>query len=146
MKSFKNEIHFECSPFFSNFFGPSPVSLDVDGLTASSPHTFLYSVFFVFAIFSGENFCRTVHMYLQRMAQNTFLACKLIVHTLSLKVSLRIFDKKRRMAMSKEEMAKHYDYQMKDKVVLEEEASWAKLCSKLVSIYIKNHKKIVKKS
>ena len=46
------------------------------------------------------------------------------------------------MAMSKEEMDKHYDYQMKDKVVLEEEASWAKLCSKLVSIYIK----IVKKS
>ena len=66
------------------------------------------------------------------------------IHTLSLKVNLRIFDKKRRMAMSKEEMAKHYDYQMKDKVVLEEEASWVKLCSKLVSIYIKNHKKIIK--
>ena len=71
------------------------------------------------------------------MAQNTFLAHKLIVHTLLLKVSPRIFDKKRRMAMSKEEMEKHYDYQMKGKVVLEEEASWAKLCSKLVSIYIK---------
>ena len=51
LKSFKNEIHFECSPFFYNFFGPSPVSLDVDGLTPSSPHTFLYGVFFVFAIF-----------------------------------------------------------------------------------------------
>ena len=37
-------------PFF-NFFGPSPVSLDVDGLTPSSGHTFLYGVFFVFAIF-----------------------------------------------------------------------------------------------
>ena len=35
--------------------------------------------------------------------------------------------------MSKEEMAKHYDYQMKEKVVQEEEASWGKLCSKLVS-------------
>ena len=74
------------------------------------------------------------------MAQNTFVACKLIVDTLSLEVNPRIFDKKR-MAMSKEEMTKHYDYQMKDKVVLEEEASWVKLCSKLVSIYIKNCKK-----
>ena len=35
--------------------------------------------------------------------------------------------------MSKEEMAKHYDYEMKEKVVQEEEASWEKLCSKLVS-------------
>ena len=34
--------------------------------------------------------------------------------------------------MSKEEMAKHYDYKMK-KVVQEEEASLGKLCSKLVS-------------
>ena len=49
--------------------------------------------------------------------------------------------------MSKEQMAKHYDYEMKDKVVLEKEASWGKLYSKLVSnnnIYIKNHKKIIK--
>ena len=47
--------------------------------------------------------------------------------------------------MSKEQMAKHYDYKMKGKVVLEEEASWGKLCSKLVSntIYIS---KIIKKS
>ena len=37
------------------------------------------------------------------------------------------------MAMSKEEMAKQYDYKIKEKVVLEEEASWGKLCSKLVS-------------
>ena len=56
LKSFKNEIHFECSPFFPNFFAPSPVSLDVDGLTPSSGRTFLYGVFFVFAILSGENF------------------------------------------------------------------------------------------
>ena len=35
--------------------------------------------------------------------------------------------------MSKEEMAKHYDYEMKEKVLLEEEALWVKLCSKLVS-------------
>ena len=34
--------------------------------------------------------------------------------------------------MSKDDMAKHYDYQMK-KVVQEEEASWGRLCSKLVS-------------
>ena len=50
------------------------------------------------------------------------------------------------MAMSKEQMAKHYDYEMTEKVVLEEEASWGKLCSKLVinNIYIKNCKKIIK--
>ena len=79
------------------------------------------------------------------MVQNTFLACKLIVHTLSPKLNLRICDKKRRMAMSKEQMAKHYDYEIKEKVVLEEEASWGKICSKLVNnnIYIKNHKKII---
>ena len=34
--------------------------------------------------------------------------------------------------MSKEEMPKHYDYEMKEKVVLEEEALWGKLCSKHV--------------
>ena len=51
LKSFKNEIHFECSPFFSNFFAPSPVSFNVDGLTPSSGCTFLYGVFLVFAIF-----------------------------------------------------------------------------------------------
>ena len=33
--------------------------------------------------------------------------------------------------MSSEDMAKHTE--MKEKVALEEEASWAKLCSKLVS-------------
>ena len=108
-------------------------------------HVFFCMVFSLFLpFFSGEDFCRTVHMYLQRMVRNTFLVHKLIIHTLLLEVTLRIFDKKRRMAMSKEEMAKHYDYQMKDKVVLEEEASWAKLCSKLVSIYIKIVKKIIK--
>ena len=47
------------------------------------------------------------------------------------------------MAMSKDEMEKEHDYQMREKVALEEEASWAKLCSKLVSVYIKI---IVKKS
>ena len=35
---------------FSNFFGPW-VSVDVDGLTPSSVHPFLYGVFFVLAIF-----------------------------------------------------------------------------------------------
>ena len=35
------------------------------------------------------------------------------------------------MAMSSKEMAKHTG--IKEKVELEEEASWAKLCSKLVS-------------
>ena len=47
------------------------------------------------------------------------------------------------MAMSKDDMEKEPDYQMREKVALEEEASWAKLCSKLVSVYIKivkNHK------
>ena len=39
------------------------------------------------------------------------------------------------MAMSKEEMEKEHDYQMREKVALEEEASWVKLCSKVVSVY-----------
>ena len=56
-------------------------------------------------------------------------------------ISLQFFYKKRRMAMSKEEREKEYDYQMRDKVALEEEASWAKLCSKLVNVYIKIVKK-----
>ena len=30
-------------------------------------------------------------------------------------------------------MEKHYDYKMKEKVVQEEEESWGRLCSKLVS-------------
>ena len=51
-------------------------------------------------------------------------------------------DKKEIMAMSKDEMEKEPDYQMREKVALEEEALWVKLCSKLVSVYIK----IVKKS
>ena len=79
------------------------------------------------------------------MARNTFFARKLIVHALSLVVSDRNFDKKKVMAMSKDEMEKEHDYQMREKVALEEEASWAKLCSKLVSVYIKIVK-IVKKS
>ena len=37
------------------------------------------------------------------------------------------------MWMSKEEMEAEYDYEKKDKVVQEEEESWGKLCSKLVS-------------
>ena len=51
LKSFKNEIHCECSPFFSNFFAPW-VSVDVDGLTPSSVHTVTlqYGIFFVLAI------------------------------------------------------------------------------------------------
>ena len=35
--------------------------------------------------------------------------------------------------MSKEEMEAEYDYEVKEKVVQEEEKSWGKLCSKLVS-------------
>ena len=81
-------------------------------------------------------------MFTKNGMKYLYSAYKLTIHTLSLEVSPRICNKKRIMAMSKEEMAKHYDCQLKDKVVLEEEASWAKLCSKLVSIYIK----IVKKS
>ena len=39
----------------------------------------------------------------------------------------------RRMSMSRDEMQKRYNYQMKEKVVQEEEESWGRLCSKLVS-------------
>ena len=38
-----------------------------------------------------------------------------------------------KMWMSKEEMEAEYDYEVKEKVVQEEEESWGKLCSKLVS-------------
>ena len=38
-----------------------------------------------------------------------------------------------RMSMSRDEMQKHYDYKMKEKVLQEEEESWGRLCSKLVS-------------
>ena len=38
-----------------------------------------------------------------------------------------------KMWMSPDEMQKKYDYQMKEKVVQEEEESWGRLCSKLVS-------------
>ena len=88
--------------------------------------------------------CSRVFIYLlQRMARNTFLACKLIVHALSLVVSdCNFTDKKKVMAMSKDEMEKEHDYQMREKVALEEEGLWVKLCSKLVSVYIK----IIKKS
>ena len=37
------------------------------------------------------------------------------------------------MWMSQDEMEKKYDYEMKEKVVLEEEESWGRLCTKLVS-------------
>ena len=37
------------------------------------------------------------------------------------------------MWMSKEDMEKNYDYELKEKVVLEEEESWGRLCTKLVS-------------
>ena len=37
------------------------------------------------------------------------------------------------MWMSKEEMEAEYYYEVKEKVVQEEEESWGKLCSKLVS-------------
>ena len=37
------------------------------------------------------------------------------------------------MSMSKDDMKKSYDYDMKVKVVLEEEESWGRLCTKLVS-------------
>ena len=35
--------------------------------------------------------------------------------------------------MSRDEMEREYDYELEEKVVLEEEESWGKLCSKLVS-------------
>ena len=35
--------------------------------------------------------------------------------------------------MSRDKMEREYDYKMKEKVVQEEEESWGKLCSKLVS-------------
>ena len=63
---------------------------------------------------------------------------RIIAHS----IRLQFCDKKRIMAMSKDEMEKEHDYQMREKVALKEEASWAKLCSKLVSVYIK----IIKKS
>ena len=37
------------------------------------------------------------------------------------------------MCVSKEDMEKNYDYGLKEKVVQEEEASWGRLCTKLVS-------------
>ena len=37
------------------------------------------------------------------------------------------------MWMSQDKMEKKYDYQMKEKVVLEEEESWGRLCTMLVS-------------
>ena len=37
------------------------------------------------------------------------------------------------MWMSQDKMEKKYDYEMKEKVVLEEEESWGRLCTKLVS-------------
>ena len=65
------------------------------------------------------------------MARNTFLACKLIVHILSPECKHDCFLKKieKKMAMSSKD---------KDKVQMEEEAAWVKLCSKLVSnnVYI----------
>ena len=38
-----------------------------------------------------------------------------------------------KMWMSPDDMQKKYDYQMKEKVVQEEEELWGRLCSKLVS-------------
>ena len=35
--------------------------------------------------------------------------------------------------MSQEDMEKNYDYELKEKVVMEEEESWGRLCTKLVS-------------
>ena len=65
------------------------------------------------------------------MVQNTFLVHKLIVHILSPeRTHDRFFLKtENKMAMSSED---------KDKVQMEEQAAWAKLCSKLVSnnVYI----------
>ena len=62
-------------------------------------------------------------------------------HIIARCIRLQFSDKKRIMAMSKDEMEKEHDYQMREKVALKEEASWAKLCSKLVSVYIKIVKK-----
>ena len=47
-------------PIFPNFFGPSPVSLDVDGLTPSSGWTFLYGVLLVFVIFIYRRLLQTL--------------------------------------------------------------------------------------
>ena len=70
------------------------------------------------------------------MVRNTFLACKVIVHVLSLEHDYLQVHYKITMATSSKEVGKETD--IKEKVILEEEASWAKLCSKLVSnnIYI----------
>ena len=64
------------------------------------------------------------------MARNTFLACKLIFYILSSVLQSENFFK---MWMSPDDMEKKYDYQMKEKVVQEEEESWERLCTKLVS-------------
>ena len=68
---------------FSNFLAPSPPSLDVPGLAPSSTLTFCRG-FSHFCHFGEDFFTAVLHVYLQRMVQNTFLACKLIVHVLSL--------------------------------------------------------------
>ena len=66
----------------------------------------------------------------QLLAGNT-IACKLIFYIITrAKVLL---SSNIEMWMSKEEMEAEYDYQEKAKVVQEEEESWGKLCSKLVS-------------
>ena len=92
-----------------------------------------------FLPFSGEDFCRTFSCVFTKNGMKYLFSVQTdSSHIIAQTCNLRICDKKRRMAMSKEQMAKHYDYEMKEKVVLEEEASWGKLCSKLVSnnIYI----------
>ena len=71
--------------FFFNFLAPSPsaVSLDVPCLTPSSCCTFQYGVFFIFAIFEKTFLQLFLHVYLQGMVQNTFLACKLIFNIIA---------------------------------------------------------------
>ena len=60
-------------PFFQTSFGPSPVSLDVDGLAPSSVRLFLCGVFFVFAILV-ENFLSPLfaHVFTQSGAKHLF--------------------------------------------------------------------------
>ena len=88
----------------------------------------VFPIFFLEKAFAHELFT----CILQRMVRNTFLARKLIVHILSPERTRdRFFLKKlkKKMAMSSED---------KDKEQMEEQAAWAKLCSKLVSnnVYI----------
>ena len=95
-------------PFFSNFFCPSPVSLDVDGLTPSSGRTFLYGVLLVFAIFIYRRLLTLFHVYYKEWHEITCTVQTDISHIIACTWM----------------------------VVQAEEASLAKLCRKLVVIIL----------